>query len=144
MMICGGIVLIGVFGYYVVMYEPEPEPVKVKGSSCEYKTSTGRCISQTFTDIYFPKSFPTECEDGFFKSNETVIGDICVSNALDWEGHCNSEQCYLINVVKTGYFCIDDKAYRTIESNSETIPKDVLPDSDGVQIEITDKSGLCD
>ncbi len=67
---------------------------------CKYALSDGSCLAEDKIDIVLPRGFATNCEDGFTKTNEPLMGDFCMLNELKSFKDCNDDFCYPIGIEK--------------------------------------------
>ena len=67
---------------------------------CKYALSDGSCLAEDKIDTMLPRGFSTNCEDGYTKTNEALMGDFCMLNELESFTQCNNDTCYPIGIEK--------------------------------------------
>jgi len=67
---------------------------------CKYALSDGSCLAEDMIDKVLPRGFSTNCEDGFTKTNEPIMGDFCMIDGLESFSSCNNDVCYPIGIEK--------------------------------------------
>jgi len=64
---------------------------------CKYVFANGECVADNYSDKYFPKSFPTTCDDRYYTENDPIIGNFCILDGVDF-GQCTQGTCYIIGI----------------------------------------------